>query len=229
MSAVLDEARATTRQVARTFALACRLLPRDVLEMLAWLLSRLAYRVEVRGRENLAAAKERAVIVPNHASFLDGALVAAAMLSHRSVTGRSPPDKAIALTAEALRTELECHGFQVLEQSGQFGGELGECVLAPFDEVELASDRVAHDGRGVPQDQRSVTERVVHVPIAVSVPDIRSTAALEVERMWLSARPDRRRDAAGDHSLRRGEQIGRPRIGGSSGGGVELRHGCPQF
>ena len=30
MSAVLDEARATTRQVARTFALACRLLPRDV-------------------------------------------------------------------------------------------------------------------------------------------------------------------------------------------------------
>ncbi|MDA0181521.1 phytoene/squalene synthase family protein [Solirubrobacter phytolaccae] len=30
MSAVLDEARATTKQVARTFALACRLLPRDV-------------------------------------------------------------------------------------------------------------------------------------------------------------------------------------------------------
>ncbi|MDA0169509.1 phytoene/squalene synthase family protein [Solirubrobacter taibaiensis] len=30
MSAVLDEARATTRQVARTFALACRILPRDV-------------------------------------------------------------------------------------------------------------------------------------------------------------------------------------------------------
>ena len=30
MSAVLNEARATTKQVARTFALACRLLPRDV-------------------------------------------------------------------------------------------------------------------------------------------------------------------------------------------------------
>jgi phytoene synthase len=30
VSAVLDEARATTRQVARTFALACRLLPREV-------------------------------------------------------------------------------------------------------------------------------------------------------------------------------------------------------
>ena len=30
MSAVLDEARSTTREVARTFALACRLLPRDV-------------------------------------------------------------------------------------------------------------------------------------------------------------------------------------------------------
>ena len=30
MSAMLDEARATTKQVARTFALACRLLPRDV-------------------------------------------------------------------------------------------------------------------------------------------------------------------------------------------------------
>ena len=30
MSAVVDEARATTKQVARTFALACRLLPREV-------------------------------------------------------------------------------------------------------------------------------------------------------------------------------------------------------
>ncbi|HEX3954236.1 MAG TPA: acyl-[ACP]--phospholipid O-acyltransferase [Stellaceae bacterium] len=53
----------------------CKLLPGDTLRMLARLLLRLAYRVEVRGLENLAAAGERAVIVPNHVSFLDGALV----------------------------------------------------------------------------------------------------------------------------------------------------------
>ncbi len=55
----------------------CRLLPSDVLRTLARLLLRLAYRVEVKGLENLAAAGEPAIIVPNHASFLDGALVAA--------------------------------------------------------------------------------------------------------------------------------------------------------
>src|SRR5712691_10013894 len=38
---------------------------------------RLAYRVEVRGLENLAAAGERVVIVPNHVSYLDGPLIAA--------------------------------------------------------------------------------------------------------------------------------------------------------
>ena len=41
--------------------------------MLARIVLRLAYRVEVRGLEHLAAAGERVVIVPNHVSFLDGA------------------------------------------------------------------------------------------------------------------------------------------------------------
>jgi acyl-[acyl-carrier-protein]-phospholipid O-acyltransferase/long-chain-fatty-acid--[acyl-carrier-protein] ligase len=55
----------------------CRLLPQDTLRMLARIVLRLAYRVEVRGLENLAAAGERVVIVPNHVSFLDGPLIAA--------------------------------------------------------------------------------------------------------------------------------------------------------
>jgi acyl-[acyl-carrier-protein]-phospholipid O-acyltransferase / long-chain-fatty-acid--[acyl-carrier-protein] ligase len=55
----------------------CKLLPRDVLRMLARTLFRLAYRAEVTGLENVAAAGDRAIIVPNHVSFLDAPLVAA--------------------------------------------------------------------------------------------------------------------------------------------------------
>jgi acyl-[acyl-carrier-protein]-phospholipid O-acyltransferase/long-chain-fatty-acid--[acyl-carrier-protein] ligase len=55
----------------------CRLLP-DVLikTALAWLF-RLIYKVEVRGLEHYAAAGPRSVIVANHVSFLDAALIAA--------------------------------------------------------------------------------------------------------------------------------------------------------
>jgi acyl-[acyl-carrier-protein]-phospholipid O-acyltransferase/long-chain-fatty-acid--[acyl-carrier-protein] ligase len=55
----------------------CRLLPEDTLRMLARIVLRLAYRVELRGLENLALAGERVVIVPNHVSYLDGPLIAA--------------------------------------------------------------------------------------------------------------------------------------------------------
>jgi acyl-[acyl-carrier-protein]-phospholipid O-acyltransferase/long-chain-fatty-acid--[acyl-carrier-protein] ligase len=55
----------------------CRLLPQDTLRMLARIVLRLAYRVEVRGAEHLAAAGERVVVVPNHLSYLDGPLIAA--------------------------------------------------------------------------------------------------------------------------------------------------------
>jgi acyl-[acyl-carrier-protein]-phospholipid O-acyltransferase/long-chain-fatty-acid--[acyl-carrier-protein] ligase len=55
----------------------CKLLPRDVLRMLARALLRLVYRVEVTGIENFAAAGDRVIIVPNHVSFLDAPLVAA--------------------------------------------------------------------------------------------------------------------------------------------------------
>jgi acyl-[acyl-carrier-protein]-phospholipid O-acyltransferase/long-chain-fatty-acid--[acyl-carrier-protein] ligase len=55
----------------------CGLLPDAVLKGVFATLFRLAYRVEVRGLENLPAAGERAVIVVNHASFLDPALLAA--------------------------------------------------------------------------------------------------------------------------------------------------------
>src|SRR5205814_9920774 len=44
----------------------CRLLPQDTLRILARILLRLIYRVEVRGLEHIAAAGERVVVVPNH-------------------------------------------------------------------------------------------------------------------------------------------------------------------
>src|SRR5215470_1694823 len=55
----------------------CKLLPRDVLRMLTRTLFRLAYRVKVVGLENVAAAGDRVIIVPNHVSFLDAPLIAA--------------------------------------------------------------------------------------------------------------------------------------------------------
>ena len=55
----------------------CKLLPQDVLRLLARALFRLAYRVEVLGLENCAAAGDRVIIVPNHVSFLDAPLIAA--------------------------------------------------------------------------------------------------------------------------------------------------------
>lgn len=55
----------------------CRLLPMETLRAVARALFRLFYRVELRGAENFARAGERVVIIANHTSFLDGALIAA--------------------------------------------------------------------------------------------------------------------------------------------------------
>src|SRR5437879_8197792 len=55
----------------------CKLLPQDALRMLARIVLRFAYRVDVRGLEHLASAGERVVIVPNHVSYLDGPLIGA--------------------------------------------------------------------------------------------------------------------------------------------------------
>ena len=55
---------------------AMRLLPGALLKSLLAALFRLVYRVEVRGIEHVAAAGERVVIVANHLSFIDGALLA---------------------------------------------------------------------------------------------------------------------------------------------------------
>ena len=55
----------------------CRLLPHELLKTMAATLFRFAFRVEVRGWENYKLAGPRAVIVVNHVSFLDGALLAA--------------------------------------------------------------------------------------------------------------------------------------------------------
>lgn len=54
-----------------------KVLPREVVRALAAWLLRLAYRVEVRGWDNYEKAGERAVIVANHPSALDGPLMAA--------------------------------------------------------------------------------------------------------------------------------------------------------
>jgi len=54
-----------------------RLVPGVILKTLLAALFRLVYRVEVSGIENYAKAGERAVIVANHLSFLDGPLLAA--------------------------------------------------------------------------------------------------------------------------------------------------------
>ncbi|HVZ07458.1 acyl-[ACP]--phospholipid O-acyltransferase [Rhodopila sp.] len=54
-----------------------RLLPRDVLRSLMRGYFRLFHRVAVRGLENLPPPDQRAVVVVNHQSFLDGCLVAA--------------------------------------------------------------------------------------------------------------------------------------------------------
>ncbi len=53
-----------------------RLLPGALLKSLLAGLFRLVYRVEVRGLEHVAEAGERVVIVANHLSFIDGALLA---------------------------------------------------------------------------------------------------------------------------------------------------------
>ena len=55
----------------------CKLLPDEVVKAFARWLFHLAYRVEVDGWENYRKAGERVVIVANHTSFLDGALLCA--------------------------------------------------------------------------------------------------------------------------------------------------------
>lgn len=55
----------------------CGLLPDAFVKgLLAWILKRL-YRVELRGLEHIRTAGEKAVVVVNHVSFLDAALMAA--------------------------------------------------------------------------------------------------------------------------------------------------------
>ncbi|HUK10438.1 MAG TPA: acyl-[ACP]--phospholipid O-acyltransferase [Stellaceae bacterium] len=53
-----------------------RLLPGMLLKAILSVLLRLLYRVEVKGLENVAKAGPRVVIVANHLSFIDGALLA---------------------------------------------------------------------------------------------------------------------------------------------------------
>ncbi len=54
-----------------------RLLPHDLLSAIARSVFRFFYRVEVKGLENLDAAGRKALIVANHTSLLDGALLSA--------------------------------------------------------------------------------------------------------------------------------------------------------
>lgn len=55
----------------------CGLLPDELVKVVMAGLLRLAYRVEINGLENYRAVGDRAVIIVNHISFLDGLLLAA--------------------------------------------------------------------------------------------------------------------------------------------------------
>ncbi|QPQ54380.1 acyl-[ACP]--phospholipid O-acyltransferase [Allosphingosinicella flava] len=57
--------------------ISCWLLPETVIKSVTKGLLRLFYRVEVSGAENMPKPGERAVVVVNHVSFLDGLLLAA--------------------------------------------------------------------------------------------------------------------------------------------------------
>jgi acyl-[acyl-carrier-protein]-phospholipid O-acyltransferase/long-chain-fatty-acid--[acyl-carrier-protein] ligase len=53
----------------------CGLLPDELVKAILARILRLAYRVEIRGIENYRAAGPRALVVPNHTSFLDAAIL----------------------------------------------------------------------------------------------------------------------------------------------------------
>jgi acyl-[acyl-carrier-protein]-phospholipid O-acyltransferase/long-chain-fatty-acid--[acyl-carrier-protein] ligase len=55
----------------------CKLLPETVIKAVVATILRILFRVEVRGAENYIAAGDRAVVVVNHVSFLDGLLIGA--------------------------------------------------------------------------------------------------------------------------------------------------------
>ncbi|MGZ8359024.1 MAG: acyl-[ACP]--phospholipid O-acyltransferase [Allosphingosinicella sp.] len=57
--------------------ISCWLLPETVIKSIVRLALRLLYRVEVAGAENMPLPGERAVVVVNHVSWLDGLLLAA--------------------------------------------------------------------------------------------------------------------------------------------------------
>ena len=54
----------------------CRLLPSEMIKGIFTAIFRLFYKIEIKGLENLKAAGPRAVLVVNHLSYLDGALLA---------------------------------------------------------------------------------------------------------------------------------------------------------
>ena len=55
----------------------CKLLPEELVRSITRTIFRLLYRVEVRGLENYEKAGKKIVIVANHTSYLDGALLGA--------------------------------------------------------------------------------------------------------------------------------------------------------
>jgi len=55
----------------------CKLLPEELIRSITRTIFRLFHRVEVRGLDNYLSAGKKAVVVANHTSFLDGALLGA--------------------------------------------------------------------------------------------------------------------------------------------------------
>ena len=85
MSAIMLASGFTVPEVFLTIAIInlftavyiCRLLPDAVMRSLVRWLLMLLYRVELKGKENFAHAGNRVLVIANHTSFLDAALIAA--------------------------------------------------------------------------------------------------------------------------------------------------------
>src|SRR5215468_4844747 len=149
----------------------CKLLPRDVLRMLVRTMFRLAYRVEVTGLENVTAAGDRVIIVPNHVSFLDAPLVAA-FLPGLPVFAidPAPMERSRPMSAKAL--------IRMLREDG------GHCVIFPEGRLNVTGGALmkVYDGPAMVADK---AEAMV-LPVRLDGPEFTPLSRLagRLRRHW---------------------------------------------